>query len=30
MGIIKNYLRLPLIAASSGLQEKIKKEMTGI
>jgi 4-hydroxy-tetrahydrodipicolinate synthase len=30
MGIIKNYLRLPLIPASSGLQEKIKKEMTGI
>lgn len=26
-GIIKNYLRLPLVAASSGLQEKIKSEM---
>lgn len=27
MGIIKNYLRLPLVPASEGLQEKIKKEM---
>lgn len=26
-GIIKNYLRLPLVAASEGLQEKIKAEM---
>ena len=30
MGIIKNYLRLPLVAASSGLQEKIKTEMRNI
>ena len=27
MGIIKNYLRLPLVPASEGLQEKIKAEM---
>ena len=26
-GIIKNYLRLPLVTASESLQEKIKKEM---
>lgn len=26
-GLIKNYLRLPLVAASEGLQEKIKQEM---
>lgn len=26
-GIIKNYLRLPLVAASEGLQQKIKGEM---
>lgn len=30
MGIIKNYLRLPLIAASEGLHAKIKAEMTNI
>jgi len=30
MGIIKNYLRLPLVAASENLQEKIKKEMEKI
>ena len=30
MGIVKNYLRLPLVAASSGLQEKIKTEMRNI
>lgn len=30
MGIIKNYLRLPLVAASSELQEKIKSEMGNI
>ena len=29
-GIIKNYLRLPLVAASAGLQEKIKAEMAKI
>lgn len=29
-GIIKNYLRLPLVAASAGLQDKIKTEMAGI
>ena len=27
MGILKNYVRLPLVVASSGLQEKIKAEM---
>jgi len=26
-GLIKNYLRLPLVAASEGLQEKIREEM---
>lgn len=26
-GLIKNYLRLPLVAASEGLQEKIRQEM---
>ena len=26
-GIIKNYLRLPLVAASAGLQDKIKAEI---
>ena len=26
-GLIKNYLRLPLVAASEALQEKIKAEM---
>ena len=26
-GLIKNYLRLPLVKASEGLQEKIKTEM---
>ena len=26
-GLIKNYLRLPLVAASESLQEKIKQEM---
>ena len=30
MGILKNYVRLPLVVASSGLQEKIKAEMAGI
>ena len=30
MGIIKNYLRLPLIAASEGLHAKIKAEMEKI
>ena len=30
MGIVKNYLRLPLVVASSGLQEKIKTEMRNI
>ena len=30
MGIIKNYLRLPLVPASEGLQEKIKAEMKTI
>lgn len=30
MGIIKNYLRLPLVVASEGLQEKIKAEMSKI
>ena len=29
-GIIKNYLRLPLVKASEGLQEKIKAEMQKI
>lgn len=29
-GIIKNYLRLPLVAASEGLQAKIKAEMANI
>lgn len=29
-GIIKNYLRLPLVRASDGLQEKIKAEMKNI
>jgi 4-hydroxy-tetrahydrodipicolinate synthase len=29
-GIIKNYLRLPLVVASEGLQAKIKAEMTKI
>ena len=29
-GIIKNYLRLPLVAASTGLQDKIKTEMAKI
>lgn len=29
-GIIKNYLRLPLVAASEGLQNKIKTEMDKI
>ena len=30
MGIIQNYLRLPLVEASSGLHEKIKSEMSRI
>jgi len=30
MGIIKNYLRLPLVAASEGLHSKIKAEMANI
>lgn len=30
MGIVKNYLRLPLVAASAGLQDKIKTEMSKI
>lgn len=30
MGIIKNYLRLPLVAASEGLHAKIKAEMASI
>lgn len=30
MGIIKNYLRLPLVAASEGLHAKIKAEMATI
>ncbi|KIA83023.1 dihydrodipicolinate synthase [Kaistella solincola] len=30
MGILKNFVRLPLVIASSGLQEKIKAEMVGI
>ncbi|REC48697.1 MULTISPECIES: 4-hydroxy-tetrahydrodipicolinate synthase [Chryseobacterium] len=30
MGIIKNYLRLPLVAASEGLHAKIKTEMGNI
>lgn len=30
MGIIKNYLRLPLVPASEGLQTKIKNEMKTI
>ncbi|NPA07495.1 MAG: 4-hydroxy-tetrahydrodipicolinate synthase [Chlorobi bacterium] len=30
MGIIKNYLRLPLVAASEGLHAKIKAEMANI
>ncbi|WP_124640603.1 MULTISPECIES: 4-hydroxy-tetrahydrodipicolinate synthase [Amniculibacterium] len=30
MGIIKNYLRLPLVAASPELKDKIKSEMSGI
>jgi 4-hydroxy-tetrahydrodipicolinate synthase len=29
-GIIKNYLRLPLVAASEALQTKIKAEMAKI
>lgn len=29
-GLIKNYLRLPLIPASEGLQGKIKTEMSKI
>jgi 4-hydroxy-tetrahydrodipicolinate synthase len=29
-GIIKNYLRLPLVAASEGLHAKIKAEMANI
>ncbi len=30
MGIIKNYLRLPLVAASTDLQQKIKAEMKNV
>lgn len=30
MGIVKNYLRLPLVKASSDLHEKIKEEMKNI
>lgn len=30
MGIIKNYLRLPLVVSSEGLQSKIKEEMKTI
>ena len=30
MGIIKNYLRLPLVTASEGLHAKIKAEMANI
>lgn len=30
MGIIKNYLRLPLVPASEGLYAKIKAEMTNV
>ena len=30
LGIIKNYLRLPLVAASENLQAKIKAEMANI
>lgn len=30
MGLIKNYLRLPLIPATQGLQDKIKAEMKNI
>ncbi|MDE5439131.1 4-hydroxy-tetrahydrodipicolinate synthase [Elizabethkingia meningoseptica] len=30
MGIIKNYLRLPLVAASESLEQKIKAEMANI
>ena len=30
MGILKNYVRLPLVVASPKLQEKIKAEMAGI
>lgn len=30
MGIVKNYLRLPLVPASHGLHEKIKAEMKNI
>lgn len=30
MGIVKNYLRLPLIPASAGLHDKIKEEMKNI
>ncbi|WP_234110314.1 MULTISPECIES: 4-hydroxy-tetrahydrodipicolinate synthase [Chryseobacterium] len=30
MGIVKNFLRLPLVPASAGLQDKIKAEMAGI
>ncbi|MCC2590957.1 4-hydroxy-tetrahydrodipicolinate synthase [Chryseobacterium sp. MFBS3-17] len=30
MGIVKNYLRLPLIPASAGLHDKIKAEMKNI
>ncbi len=29
-GLIKNYLRLPLVLASEGLQQKIKTEMQGL
>lgn len=29
-GLVKNYLRLPLVVASEGLQVKIKEEMSGI
>lgn len=30
MGIVKNFLRLPLVPASAGLRDKIKAEMAGI
>ena len=30
MGIVKNYVRLPLVVATEGLQNKIKAEMSEI
>lgn len=30
LGIVKNYLRLPLVAASESLEQKLKAEMAKI